>query len=248
MPNTPPSLSSAVSQNRRGAAWLTAEWFRCLLIAAIGFVVRLPALQGEPIWDDDYLVRTNPFIKSPLLALESFRHYLFQDTFSAHYRPVQNLSYQLDYLIWNNNFYGFHLTSLLCHVLAGVLLYLLLARLLPRLETRSNPDVSWGGSRLLGLVAFFIALLWVVHPVHSAAVDYVSGRADSLAFLFACSGWLLFLRAQRLTSRWMRFSLFGLAWMCGLLALCSRETGIVWLVIFCVHVFVFERSGAPRQR
>src|SRR3954470_1386633 len=248
MPNTPPSLSSAVSQNRRGAAWLTAEWFRCLLIAAIGFVVRLPALQGEPIWDDDYLVRTNPFIKSPLLALESFRHYLFQDTFSAHYRPVQNLSYRLDYLIWNNNFYGFHLTSLLCHVLAGVLLYLLLARLLPRLETRSNPDVSWGGSRLLGLVAFFIALLWVVHPVHSAAVDYVSGRADSLAFLFACSGWLLLMAAQssvRAAARWAGFT--G-AWIFGLLALCSRETGIIWVIIFGFVALTFDRSLTTRLR
>src|SRR3954470_8289393 len=170
MPNTPPSLSSAVSQNRRGAAWLTAEWFRCLLIAAIGFVVRLPALQGEPIWDDDYLVRTNPFIKSPLLALESFRHYLFQDTFSAHYRPVQNLSYQLDYLIWNNNFYGFHLTSLLCHLVAGVLLYLLLVRLLPRLEARPDAVRSEDVHRSRGLISFFIASLWIVHPVHSAAV------------------------------------------------------------------------------
>src|SRR3954466_3142482 len=161
MPNTPPSLSSAVSQNRRGAAWLTAEWFRCLLIAAIGFVVRLPALQGEPIWDDDYLVRTNPFIKSPLLALESFRHYLFQDTFSAHYRPVQNLSYLFDYFFWNNNFYGFHLTSLFCHVGSGVLLYFLLRRFLPALQPQPPIGSSLTGGSGTRLPAYFVALLWI---------------------------------------------------------------------------------------
>src|SRR3954468_17474506 len=121
-------------RSRRIPTWVNTERFRCPLLAAIGFVVRLPALQGEPVWDDDYLVRTNPLIKSPLLFLETFRHYLFQDTFSAHYRPVQSLSYQLDYLIWNNNFYGFHLTSLLYHVVAGVFLYLLLRRLLVSLQ------------------------------------------------------------------------------------------------------------------
>src|SRR3954463_8989229 len=135
MTTAQPIVGSSPTHPRSLPSCVSADWFPCLLLAAIGFVFRLTSIQGEPVWDDDYLVRTNPFIKSPLLALEAFRHYLFQDTFSAHYRPVQNLSYQLDYLIWNNNFYGFHLTSLLCHVLAGVLLYLLLARLLPRLET-----------------------------------------------------------------------------------------------------------------
>src|SRR4051812_1679536 len=79
--------------------------FRCLLLLAIGFVVRMPALQGTPLWDDDYLVTENPFAKSPLLSLEAFRHYLFLDSFSFHYRPVQNISLALDYLIWNSTAY-----------------------------------------------------------------------------------------------------------------------------------------------
>ncbi len=48
------------------------QWLRYLLLAAIGFVVRLPALQGQLVWDDDYLAHDNPFIKSPLLVLETF--------------------------------------------------------------------------------------------------------------------------------------------------------------------------------
>ncbi|PYI74586.1 MAG: hypothetical protein DMF04_12540, partial [Verrucomicrobia bacterium] len=53
------------------------QWPRYLFLGAIGLLVRLPAVQGQLIWDDGYLVRDNPFIKSPLLALEAFRHYLF---------------------------------------------------------------------------------------------------------------------------------------------------------------------------
>src|ERR1043166_1328417 len=95
--------NESMANQRAVARLLNAEWFRCLLLALIGFVVRVPALQGEPIWDDDYLVRTNPLIKSPLLVLEVFRHYLFQGTYSAHYRPIQNLSYLSDYFFWNSN-------------------------------------------------------------------------------------------------------------------------------------------------
>jgi hypothetical protein len=67
----------------------------------------------------------------------------------------------------------------LLHSTCGVLLYFLLKHLLASLWFRSRPMAV--RSRLqeripaLSLAAWFIALLWVVHPVHSAAVDYISG-------------------------------------------------------------------------
>ena len=72
-----------------------------MVLALIGFVVHLPSLQGEMVWDDSFLVTRNPFIKSPLFIFEAFRHYLFLDFYSAHYRPVQNLSFIVDYFFWN---------------------------------------------------------------------------------------------------------------------------------------------------
>ena len=113
---------------RRSAASNGLAWYYS---AIIGFLVRLPALQGEMVWDDSYLVRDNPFIKSPLLILEAFRHHLFLDSYSAHYRPVQNLSFIVDYFFWNGNLYGFHLTNLILHIASGLLLYLFLGKLFP---------------------------------------------------------------------------------------------------------------------
>src|SRR3982074_1742043 len=125
------------------AQFLCADWFRCLFLALIGFIVRLPALQGQRIWDDQYLVHNNPFIKSPLLILESFRHYLFLDSYSSHYRPVQNISYFLDYLFWNTNEFGFHLTNVLLHISSGILLYFLLQQLILSFCFRRAPQTVW---------------------------------------------------------------------------------------------------------
>jgi protein O-mannosyl-transferase len=171
------------------------QWPRYLFLAAIGFLVHLPALQGQPVWDDDYLAHENPFIKSPLLAFEAFRHYLFLDSYSPHYRPVQNLSFMADYYFWNTDPTGFHLTNVLLHVASGLLLYRLLILLFRKgAGIWSNTDPKSKFTASVG--AFLITALWIVHPVHSAAVDYISGRADSLAFLFAAGGWLLVLRAR----------------------------------------------------
>jgi tetratricopeptide (TPR) repeat protein len=219
------------------------QWPRFMLLALIGFVVRLPALQGEMIWDDSYLIRDNPFIKSPLLIFEAFRHYLFLDSFAAHYRPAQNLSFIVDYFFWNENTYGFHLTNILLHIASGLLLYLLLGKLF----TSFRPAESNNGNNSAWSVgAFFVALLWIVHPVHSAAVDYISGRADSLAFFFACAGWLLFLRARKSTRLAAQTALYTLAAFSGLLALCSREIACVWILLFLLYLIFFDKGLSRR--
>src|ERR1051326_4059058 len=110
--------------------YLNTTWVRCLVLVFIGVVVRIPALQGERLWDDQYLANANPFIKSPALVLEAFRHYLYLDSFSIHYRPVQNISYMADYFFWNTNEFGYHLTNVLLHAGGGVLLFFLLRRLI----------------------------------------------------------------------------------------------------------------------
>ncbi|MFL6583414.1 MAG: hypothetical protein ACJ8KU_02725, partial [Chthoniobacterales bacterium] len=124
-------------------------WFRCLILVVVGSIARLPALTGQFIWDDTSLVRDNPFVKSPVLWLESFRHYLALDGSSMHYRPLQNISYFFDYLVWNTDAFGYHLSNLVLHVSCGVLLYFLLKRLLETWRTRF-PEKP----QLLSAVAF----------------------------------------------------------------------------------------------
>ncbi len=227
------------------------DWIRCAIIAIVGFIVRIPALSGERVWDDDFLTLRNPFIKSPIFALEVFRQRLFPESYSGHYRPVQNITYMFDYLVWNSSFYGFHLSSVLFHILAAVLLYLLLRQLLVGLVA-DNGSTSAGFSgnpdRILAWTAFSVALLWVVHPVHSAAVDYVSGRADCLAATFGAGAWLLYLRARRANTR-----LTKSLWFCGagltlLVALCSRESAALWPLLFLIHLFFFDRSRPLRPK
>jgi Flp pilus assembly protein TadD len=230
-----------------------------------GVVTHLPALQGERIWDDQYLSLGNPFIKSPLLILEAFRHYLFLDSLSIYYRPIQNISYIFDYYFWNTDAAGFHLTNILLHVASGILLFLLLRQLLASLlgsrrgqnspagavldQRRKLLRERWRRSQTAASdIAFLVAFIWIVHPVHSAAVDYISGRADSLAFAFASGGWLLFLRARQTGRGFIRCLLDFFAASSGFLALCSREIACVWLALFAAHLIFFDKTATLRLR
>ena len=258
-PTTPRFNPGALAVTFRG------HWLRALLLTVAGVVTHLPALQGERIWDDQYLSLGNPFIKSPLLILEAFRHYLFLDSLSIHYRPVQNISYIFDYFFWNTDAAGFHLTNILLHVASGILLYLLLRQLLASLlgnrrgkirpvvaalyERRNILRERWRRSQTAATdIAFLVALIWIVHPVHSAAVDYISGRADSLAFAFASAGWLLFLRARRTAHGFSRYFHYFFAGFAGFLALCSREIACVWFALFAAHLIFFDKTATRRLR
>src|SRR4029077_2414812 len=100
----------------------------------------------------------------------------------------------------------------------------------------------------VSLAAFFATLIWMVHPVHSAAVDYISGRADSLAFFFACGSWLLYLRSRETVRPVVRYGLVFLAAFSLLLGLCSRESACLWVAIFLGHLFLFDKTTTHRAK
>ncbi len=228
-------------------AYLKSDWLRAAILGCVGILVHAPALQGQRIWDDQYLSQDNPFIKSPYLILETFRHHLFLDSMSAHYRPAQNISLIFDYFFWNTDEFGFHLTNTLLHAGSGILLYFLLRYLLGSfLRERSifpQRHAPW-----ISNAAFFVAMLWVVHPTHSAAVDYISGRADSLAFFSAAAAWLLFLKAETTSRRLIRSTFYGVSVASGLFALLSREIACIWIILFVAHLLWIERGISRRRR
>jgi tetratricopeptide (TPR) repeat protein len=197
-----------------------------------------PVLHGKFLWDDNYLVGANPFFKSPRFVFEVFRHWLFLDSFSLYYRPVQNLSYIVDYAIWNRDEVGYHLSNILFHAASAVLLMLVLRRCLKELVSKEGSPIFSEGA------AFSIAIVWAIHPIHNAAVAYVAGRADSIAMMFALGGWLLFLNGW---PGWRGIAGQVLAGLCILTALCAKEIALIWIALFAVYLFGFER-GIPIRR
>lgn len=222
------------AQSSRTPRLFSCPWLVLLLFAALGFAIYAPALNGERVWDDHYLVGENPFFRSPVFAAEVFRHHLFFESASTYYRPVQNLSYIADYWLWAGEPLGYHCTNVALHILAAWLLWLLLRRLLAGLHGESGRIREW--------CAFLVALIWLVHPEHSAAVAYISGRADSLAAVFAMGVWLVWWKARDERRAAPRVMLCACSALLLLLALCSKEIALIWLVLFTLHTLGFERT------
>jgi hypothetical protein len=94
-------------------------------------------------------------------------------------RPLLKLSYTANWTM-GLGVLGFHLTNLLIHLLNAYLVYRL-SQLLVQQQSRAAA---------LHHVPLLAALLFAVHPIHTEAVSYISGRSASLMTLFYLSALL----------------------------------------------------------
>lgn len=99
------------------------------------------------------------------------------------FRPLFVLSLAADAALWNRAPLGYHLVNVTLHALNSSLVFLLSLRLASRALPGAWPR-RW--------TAASAAAIFLLHPSHTEAVAWVSGRADILATLFCLLSLLAF--------------------------------------------------------
>ena len=192
-----------------------------LLLIAGALLLYYPSLSSEFVFDDEIVIVANRFIRSP----DNLPGFFLRPTYSF-YRPLRSLSYLLDYRCWELNPFGFHFTSILLHGLCCFAFYLLLKSCRISLPVRA-----------------MAAVLFLVHPVNTEAVVYLSSRAELLGTLFAL---LFFLAAGRyISSGRARTALLALFFLAG--ALLSKESFAVLPLLFLLFRPGHRPATSPVQ-
>jgi protein O-mannosyl-transferase len=188
------------------------DWVRgkAVFVAAgalliIAFLCYANALQNGFVFDDNgHVLRDKSF-----RSLSNLPRLLV-----ASYRPLRDISYALDFALWGEGAFGFHLTSVLIHIGNTLLVFALVRRF-----TREV------------LPPTLAALIFAIHPVQVDAVAYISGRRDVLFSFFYLVSFHCYLTYRKLVSngRLQRYSLLraglflGLFLGCWTLSLMSKE-------------------------
>ena len=156
------------------------------------------------------------------------------------FRPLVSLLFALDLAIYGLDPRGFHITNLLLHVGVG-LWVVALGSILAR-----RAGIPRASHRGLGLLAG--AIFWI-HPSHSEAVAWISGRGDLLVAFFALASVVTYLhwrdKTEHPTTHAPRGRVFrGLSVLFLLAALASKEAAVaVPLVLVALEVFTRPRSA-----
>jgi len=188
------------------------------ILFVIGFFIYAFNLNNPLFWDDDDWIKNNAFVHSFSYLKEIFTKNILAGfgLNSNYYRPLLLLSFALNYVIHGIKPFGYHLLSNAFHIANGILFFLLLLMVFRR-----------------RFPAFIAALLFLIHPVQTEAVTYISGRGDPMSVFFMLLSLWLFIRYDKTHKILFLFgSLISM-----IAALLSRETAVLFpflLIIFYV--------------
>ncbi len=212
------------------------------LLAVLGFVLYGNTIDSEFHLDDYPNLVENASIHMTSLDAASLWRAVTASVGGN--RPVASLLFALNFRAGQFNVRSFHITSIICHILAGWLLFLFLRRtlLMSRFAGRFDDRA--------GLVALLATLVWFTHPIQTQAVTYIVQRANVLSGLFSFAALYLFavIRTSdpgsgRRTLQWA-----GLL-LAVLLALGSKETAAILPVIILLYeLFFFLEFDFSRLR
>src|SRR5439155_8956336 len=216
-----------------------------LALALVTFLVFLPALwNGFVEWDDYVNLYENEGYRG--LTWPQIR-WMFSTTLMGHWIPLTWLTFGLDYVLWEMNPAGYHLTSLVIFAANAPVFYFVALRLF-----RQATGFAAGPLRLAAIAA---TLFFAIHPLRAESVGWATERRDVLSGLFYLLTILMYLKACDANGKrrgWLLAGSVGLY----VLALVSKASVMVLpLALVVLDIYPLrrlgwrwrERTGAPTR-
>jgi tetratricopeptide (TPR) repeat protein len=210
--------------------WQTKDkeiYISIALIIILGFAAYANSLSGEFLWDDGMLIKNNTHIRSwhgiPKIFTEDVGSGAGKAT--NFYRPLQMLTYTVEYHLWGLNEPGYHITNIFLHIIAALLIYWLVTLL-------------FNDRRLSALTG----ILFVIHPVHTEAVSYISGRADPLAAIFLLLSFILYIKHARSSATGIYIAM-ALSYISAVL---SKEISLILPLLLLLYHSLFRERLKPK--
>lgn len=223
-----------------------------LLLAIVTLAVYVNTLNHSFVWDDRFTIVENDLITHVkyipnIFVTDLYRSYAEKaDVETSNvYRPIQALSFLIDYHIWRLNPFGFHLSNVLLHFVNGILVFIAVF-----LICKSR------------MVSLFTSILFLVHPVQTGAVAYLTGRSDILACFFLLTSFIFYVGyhsitpldniadsdknntsslANLISNRKRIF--YPISASAFLLALLSKEAAVIFPLILIFYEVTFEKRN-----
>ncbi len=219
-----------------------SEWLPILGILILVALVYAPVIANAFNGDDFvHLAWLAQAVKQPELVLRNFHSPWLDITTAKFYRPLISIFMLTDYLIWQSNGIGFHLTNLLCHLGNTLMLWLIL-RQIEVSRRRQNMNYMW---------CLAAAALFGLYPLHPEAVSWITGRVDTFVTLFSLGSMYCYMRWADSSNKnvfsfkqsyWLYFSLLNM-W----LALLCKEMAIILPAVFCLYELTLAKKQSDEM-
>jgi tetratricopeptide (TPR) repeat protein len=198
---------------------LNSKHYLALLFIAVFGTYYHSIIRGGFINLDDTAVVTR-LLNEPTFVLKDV---FFLPT-ATYYRPMIELSYRLDHLLWFDSASGWHLTNVIIHTANTWLVYLISCIMFSTAVENKKP------------AAFYSAMLYGMNPLATEAVCWVSGRSELILAFFMLASFYCYLLFSSNRLYW-HLMLSGILYLC---AASTKETALVLPVLFVVFEYTMN--------
>ncbi|MBF0479509.1 MAG: hypothetical protein HQL26_08500 [Candidatus Omnitrophica bacterium] len=183
------------------------------------------------VHDEKFFILLNPYIHS-LDIKTIFQTEVFstgEALVNSYYRPVLELINRLLYRVFGPFPAGYHAFNFILHFINGVLLFSVLKGWLKKNVT--------GSSLLSTHAAFWVSLLFLIHPVQTESVACISGMSNIVYAFFIL--WC-FLSYQKMENQSWWGLVLGLSFFAGLMA--KEQAVALPIVLFAADWLLGEKK------
>ena len=195
--------------------------FVLILFLFLGTIVYWNSLTVSFHYDDYLTILKNPEIK----GLKNFSK---EFSFTKTSRPFLMLTFAVNYELGRLNVLGYHLVNLILHILTSFILYLILVKTTP----------SGQGSKIILIAS---SLVFLVHPLTTESVTYISSRSSILSAFFYLLGVFIFIKANSTKKVTHLYTILFL--ISYLLTMGSKESSITFPALIFVYDYYFLSEG-----
>lgn len=201
-----------------------------------------------PFYFDDFpCITQNPVVQhfSQLFELDRLRQLGLEEDIrnSLITRVVTYATFALNYRLHGYALPGYHLVNLTIHLVNALLVYKVVQVTASCNRRARGGDASYRDNHL----ALLVALIFVLHPVQTNAVTYITQRFTSLASLFCLTSLLSYVYAVLASEIWRRRLYYGLSLLALLLAMFSKEIAFTLPALIALYDIAFL-PGEAHQR
>mgnify|MGYP001614015878 CR=1 FL=1 len=193
------------------------------LITVLGLIIYANSLTGQFIWDDEYLVQKNVLIRNWSNLPKILTNEIGAGAGKPfnYYRPLHVASYIIDYSLWGLNVIGYHLTSIILHILVTLCLYWFVLLLY--------------NNRRLSLIT---SVFFLTTPINVETIASISVRGDILSVLFMLLCFIFYIKLLHEN----KINLYILMLLSYILALLAKENSLIFPALLLLYHYTFKEK------
>lgn len=196
------------------------NWKVACVVAALGLVTFFTGLATPFQGDDTYQIVNNPPVHSITHIVQFFESSTFwngEKLGGNYYRPMMTTVFSAIYTVFGAHTIAFHIVQLALYIASAFILFLVFKHFFK------------------AHLALPLVLIFLVHPLNSQVVFSIPTMQDALFFFFGILALWVLINKKTTQGLWWAIVLL-------LLSLLSKESGIVFIILASVYLYLFDQE------